>query len=120
MKLPVEIRFIGLEPSEALESAARGRIANIERMRSGLMAWRVAVTQLHKHQQQGREFAVRIDVTLAGHELDVERADEDPYVALRDAFDAMRRRIEDTVRIQRGQVKTHELPPEDGEEGANE
>jgi ribosome-associated translation inhibitor RaiA len=120
MKLPVEIRFIGLEPSEALESSARSRIARIERMRSGLMAWRVAITQSHKHQQQGREFAVRIDVTLAGHELDVERVNEDPYVALRDAFDAVRRRVEDAVRIQRGQVKAHAPTGGEEEEGASE
>jgi hypothetical protein len=31
-------------------------------------------------------------------------------VALRDAFDAIRRRIEDTVRIQRGSVKAHAHP----------
>ena len=39
------------------------------------------------------------------------RAHEDVYVAIRDAFDAMRRRLEDYAAQRRGQVKTHEPPP---------
>ncbi|HEY8051003.1 MAG TPA: HPF/RaiA family ribosome-associated protein [Ramlibacter sp.] len=111
MKLPVDIRFIGLEHSEALETTARERIARIDSTCDGLIGWRVTIEQSHKHQQHGRQIAVRIDVTLVGHEVAVEHVhDEDPYVALRDAFDAIRRRIEDTVRIQRGSVKSHAHP----------
>ncbi len=43
----------------------------------------------HKHKHQGRPYAVRVDVTLPGQELCVDRVqDEDVYVALRDAFEA--------------------------------
>jgi hypothetical protein len=39
--------------------------------------------------------------------------DEDPYIALRDAFDAVVRRLEDVARRQRGDVKTHAPTPRD-------
>jgi ribosome-associated translation inhibitor RaiA len=41
-------------------------------------------------------------VTLPSHELTVnQQPNEDAYVALRDAFDAMRRQVEDRVRRMR-------------------
>jgi cold shock CspA family protein len=39
------------------------------------------------------------------------QAHEDVYVALRDAFNAARRQLEDYVRKRRGKVKTHETVP---------
>ena len=46
-------------------------------------------------------------------ELVVNRqADEDLPVAIRDAFDAMRRRLEDYARHQRGAVKSREATPQ--------
>jgi cold shock CspA family protein len=37
-------------------------------------------------------------------------AHEDPYVAVRDAFDAARRQVEDYVRKRRGETKSHDTP----------
>lgn len=107
MKLPVEIRFAGIAPSAALEAAVREKIARIDAQAPDLMAWHVTIEQPHRHQQQGRDFAVRVDVTLAGQALAAHAEHEDVQVAARDAFDAIRRRIEDAVRIRRGDVKTH-------------
>ena len=47
---------------------------------------------------------------VPGHaEIVVNRQqDEDVYVAMRDAFDAVARRIEEVVRIKRGDVKSHD------------
>ena len=75
---------------------------------------RVTIEALHKHQQQGRPFAVRQYVTLPGHELGIDRVqNEDVYVALRDAFDGLRRRLDETLRRDRGEVKTHAAPGAD-------
>ena len=47
--------------------------------------------------------------SVPGHELIVNRDhDEDVYVALRDAFASVTRRLEDVARRQHGQVKVHE------------
>ena len=108
MKLPLDLRFIGMAPSPALEEAVQGKVAQLDRFGSEVMACRVTIEQEHKHQNQGRLFSVRINVTLPGHELAINRVqDEDAYVALRDAFDAARRKVDESMRIRRGEVKQH-------------
>lgn len=108
MKQPLQIQFLGMEPSEAVESAVREKASRLDRFCTGIMSCRVIIEQVHKHQNQGRPFAVRIDVTVPGHELNVGRVqDEDVYVALRDAFDGIKRQIEEAVRRIRGQEKLH-------------
>jgi ribosomal subunit interface protein len=99
MKIAPDIRFIGLEPSDALAAAAREKAAKLELFCPEIMACHVVIEMAHKHRQQGRSFAVRLNLTLPGHELAVSRVDnEDAYVALRDAFDSMKRQIEETMR----------------------
>lgn len=111
MKQPLDIRFIGLEPSEAVEAAARTRAEKLDRFRPDIMACRVTIELASKHQHQGRAFAVRVDVTVFGHELSVHRVhDEDVYVALREAFDDMKRQLQDSVRRAQGQQKLHPTP----------
>lgn len=108
MKLPTDIRFLNVDRSAAVEEAIHERIAKIERQYQELVGWRVTVDLPHRHSPQARGFSVRVDVTLKGHELVVEHvSNDDVYIAVRDAFDAIRRRIEDTVRVQRGDVKNH-------------
>jgi len=98
MKQPPDIRFIGMEPSEALDTAAREKIAKLEQLSPQIMACHIVIELPHRHRNQGRQFAVRVDLTLPGRELAVSRVEhEDVYVALRDAFDGMRRQLEDTM-----------------------
>jgi len=108
MKQPLEVRFLGLEPSAAVEEAARAKAAKLDQFRGDLMSCRVTIELPHKHRHQGQPFEVRIDVTMTGRELCVDRVrNEDIYVALRDAFDDMMRRIEDSGHRVRGQEKQH-------------
>lgn len=98
MKQAPDIRFIGMEPSGALASAAREKVAKLELLCPAIMACHVVIDLGHKHRRQGRPFTVRLDVTLPGRELAVSRVEnEDAYVALRDAFDSMKRQLEDTM-----------------------
>jgi hypothetical protein len=59
---------------------------------------------------------VRLDIAVPGREIVVGRdskpgrSHEHVSVAIRDAFDAARRQIEDHARIHRGEVKLHSLP----------
>lgn len=111
MKQPLQIRFLGMAPSDAVETAARKKAGKLDMVCPDIMSCRVSIEQTHKHQHQGRPFAVRVDVTLPDHELVVDRVhDEDVYVALREAFDDMRRQLEDAVRRRRGQEKLHPVP----------
>jgi ribosome-associated translation inhibitor RaiA len=111
MKLPVRIQFHGLEPSEAIDASAREHARKLESFAPNLMACRVTIDLEQKHQHQGRPFGVRIDLTMPGQELVVNRVQhDDVYVALREAFGNMRRQLEDAVRIRRGQTKQHARP----------
>jgi cold shock CspA family protein len=76
------------------------------------MSCRVTVEESQRRQHQGKLFSVRIDITVPGRELVVNRVEhEDLYVAVRDAFDAAKRQLEEQARKRRGDVKTHlEMP----------
>lgn len=111
MKLPLQVVFHDMAPSPALESAAREKASRLERFHAGIMSCRVDVALMHKHRQQGRPFGVRLHVRVPGREFTVDRVqDEDVYVALRDAFDDMKRQLEDVARRVRGQEKLHPEP----------
>ncbi len=117
MKLPLEIVFRNLEPSPAIEAKVRERAEKLESFHPAIMSCRVVIEAGHKHHHKGNLYRVRVDVTVPGTELVANRephqnhAHEDVYVAMRDAFNAMRRQLEEYARRRRGHVKTHEIPP---------
>jgi len=111
MKLPVHIQFHGMEPSGALQASAREHANKLERLAPDIVACRVAIGVEQKHQHQGRPYSVRVDLSVPGHELVVNKVqNEDVYVAMRDAFDSMRRQLESLAERRRGQEKTHPVP----------
>jgi len=117
MQKPLEITFRHMDPSPALEHEIRERARRLEHYCPDLIGCKVVVEAPHRHHQQGNLFHFRIDTTVPGKEIVVQRSPddqhdhEDPYVALRDAFDAMRRQLEDYSRKRRGNVKTHDEAP---------
>lgn len=108
---PVTVSYIGLDPSDAVTTKALDNLRRLQQHYPDLRGCHVRVQLDHKHQHQGRPFAVTLDATLVEHELSVNRVHaEDVYVALRDAFDALKHQIAHTVSRQRGAVKTHGEP----------
>ncbi|MEO7558647.1 MAG: HPF/RaiA family ribosome-associated protein [Nitrosospira sp.] len=108
MKTLLQVTVRDIPHSEALESHIRQKAEKLETFYPHIMGCRVMVEIPHKHKHQGRMFNVRLDITVPGKELVVNReADEDVYVALRDAFDAAKRQLEDYGRRQRGDIKAH-------------
>jgi cold shock CspA family protein/ribosome-associated translation inhibitor RaiA len=111
MQLPLQITVRDLSLSEAAETDIRAKAANLETYYDGIMGCRVVVEGPARHHRKG-PYTVGIDLSVPGAELVVDRqSDEDVYVAIRDAFDAARRRLEDYARRQRGAVKFHEETP---------
>jgi len=109
MQLPLQITFRGLPHSDALETAIRERAVKLDRFHPRITSCRVVIEQAGRHQQQGKQFVVRLDIGVPGAEIAVNRDHaEDAMVAVRDAFDAARRKLEDHAREQRGDVKHHE------------
>jgi len=108
MQIPLQITIRDMEHSEALETHIRDKVNKLEEFFNHIMSCRVVVEMPHKHHQQGKQFNVRIDIGVPGSEIAVNRDHaEDVYVALRDAFDAAKRQLEDYARKMRGDIKTH-------------
>lgn len=117
MKLPLQVTFRNLESTEFLESDIRKKAEKLNQYFDNIMSCRVVIEANHKHQHKGNLYHVRIDITVPGKEIIVSRdshdkqSHQDAYVAVRDAFDAAKRQLEDHSRKINKKVKTHEVPP---------
>ncbi len=124
------ITFRGIAHSDALEADIRRRVTNLARFYRPIMGCRVLVEFAQRHHERGNRFHVRIDLTVPGDEIviahdgslhatakDIEaeqsrqRREPGPErkhaaVAVREAFDAARRKLQDYGRRQRLAVKT--------------
>ncbi len=126
MTRPVQISFRNMSVSPALEEEIRTRAAWLESFHPGIVGCRVLLEIPHRHRRRGRPLHVRIYMSLPGEDVVVNheptpnavlppalhKGDEldgrhkDAHVAIHEAFDAARRRLEDMARRQRGDVKT--------------
>jgi cold shock CspA family protein len=106
-----------MPPSEAIETHIREKAEKLDSFYDRMMSCRVIVEAPHRHHRKGKLYHVRIDLTVPGGELVVNRepskraAHKDVYVAIRDAFGATRRKLQDYGRRQRRDVKAHEPQP---------
>lgn len=119
MQIPLKIAFEGgLTSSEALIERIEREAKRLEHFSPRITGCRVVVIGRSGRHHQGDLYGVRIHLVLPGKgEVVVSRnpsadhAHEDPYVAIRDAFGAARRRLQDHQRRAAGQVKGHVAPP---------
>ncbi|OGI46001.1 MAG: ribosomal subunit interface protein [Candidatus Muproteobacteria bacterium RBG_16_65_34] len=108
MQIPLQVTFRDMPQSDAVETRIREKADKLERYYDRIMACRVVVEMPQRHKHQGKLHSVRIDLTVPGAELVANHAlHEDVYIAIREAFDAMQRQLEDYARRQRGEVKNH-------------
>lgn len=116
MKLPLQITLRNMEPSDAIEADIREKAGKLEMFSKEIMSCRVVVEVQHHHHHKGNIYHVRLDITVPQNEIvisrerDLHHAHEDVYVAIRDAFDSARRKLEDLARRRRNEVKTHAVP----------
>src|SRR5665213_3137578 len=118
METPAEIDFQGMPPQEHIREAVASHIAALEKRFGRITACRVAVKGPTKHHHTGGAYEINIHLALPdGREVDIDHTasnDEryaDPDFAVNDAFKRARRRLQDTIRRMRREVKTHEAPP---------
>ena len=108
MFAPVQISLHGISPSKALQDSIREKAGKLERFYDRIVSCRVVLMLEGLHRRQGKQFSVHIGIKVPGSEIVVTREhDEDIRVALREAFDAARRKLEDYAREKRGDVKRH-------------
>jgi ribosome-associated translation inhibitor RaiA len=77
----LQIRFRNMDPSPAVEERIRKKAAKLERFHDRILS-----------------------CTVVGRAKPIDHAHEDVYVAVRDAFDAAVRRLQDQTRKRRGSV----------------
>lgn len=117
MNIPLQVTFRNMDPSEFVEARIREKVENLKKFSKDIMSCRVIVEAPHKHHHKGNIYTVKIDITLPGNEIIADRspkldhAHEDVYVAIRDAFNAVRRQLEDHARLRRNKVKHHDTLP---------
>jgi len=117
MRLPLRVTFRNVDASPALRARIQELAGRLDRFSAQIMRCHVTVEAPHRHSRQGRLYQVRIDLTVPQREIAVRRAHpidrshEDPYVALRDAFQALRRRLQDFERRRQLKVKAHTALP---------
>ncbi|WED42670.1 HPF/RaiA family ribosome-associated protein [Legionella cardiaca] len=114
MKLPIQVIFRNMDHSAAAEEKARTLAEKLERYFDKIMSCRVVIESPHRHHHKGKLYHVRIDLTVPDAELVVSREPsehhehEDVYVAIRDAFNAIKKQLMTYVEQRRGHVKHHE------------
>lgn len=116
MQVPLELSFRNMERSAEIEAEVRDKVDKLEEFYDRITSCRVVIEAPHQHHRKGNVYHVRIYLSVPQHDVVVERdpgehhAHQDVHVAIRDAFDAARRQLQDLARKQRGTTKTHESP----------
>jgi ribosomal subunit interface protein len=111
MQMPLEVTFRNMDPSPSVEEVVREKAEKLDRVFDRIVSCHVTIEAPHRHQHKGKLYKVRIDVGMPGKGVHVNQegpknqAHEDVYVAIRDAFAAAVRQIEDNARRSRGEVK---------------
>ncbi len=114
MQISVETTYRNIDPTPALERAILKRAATLERFHDRIVSCRVTLDAPHRHNKKGNLCEVRVEVVVPGGAIVVEKhpvgrdENENVYVSLRDAFRAVRRRLQDFARVQRGMVKARQ------------
>ncbi|HEX7055433.1 MAG TPA: HPF/RaiA family ribosome-associated protein [Burkholderiales bacterium] len=99
MDTALQVTFRGLPPSPALDRRIRDKAARLQALSGRITRFRITVERRHRHQRQGREYGVRVELHVPERDIVVtHEEDEDVYVALRDAFEAAERQLKRSAR----------------------
>jgi cold shock CspA family protein len=136
MQRPPAITIRGLREKAEIDADVRKRLDKLATFCPSIVAARVLVEPAERHHRHGNRYRVRIELSVPGEEIVVaheassrpdartraegtkrkqdepDRTHKDPAVALRNAFVAAGRRLQDYVRRRRGSVKRHNAAPE--------
>ena len=107
--LPVQITIRDIPISSAIEFLIRKKAEKLKQFYDRISSCRVVLELPQKHKHQGKIYNVRIDMTVPGKEfVSTHKHDQDIYVAIRDAFKAIERQLEEHSRKRHGRTKTHD------------
>lgn len=102
MQQPLEIVFEDMEPSDAVRARLQEEMGKLEQFNGHIVSARVVIAKPHHRHLKGNTYQVRIQIGVPGgknvivdHDPGEDHAHEDAYVAIRDAFRAARRQLQD-------------------------
>jgi ribosome-associated translation inhibitor RaiA len=108
MTFPLTITYRDMEATPSLESSIHHWTDRLDRVYDRIERCEVSIERPHQHQHTGQRVRVCVRVAVPGADVVVSRergldpAHEDAYVAIRDAFRAARRRVQDHAHRLRG------------------
>ena len=102
MSIPLEILFHGMERSEAAEARIRDKFDRLHQHFNRITHARVVVETPRRHTPAAKVFQVKIEIGLPGqkpliirHDPPAEQTRTDIAIAIRDAFAAAQRRLDE-------------------------
>jgi ribosomal subunit interface protein len=114
MQIPLEITYLDVEKTDALEALVHEKVAKLEQVCDHMSSCRVGLEKTHDRPKSGSPYRVRIDITVPpGHEIAAVKnpGEGDQYdpleTVIRSAFDAARRQLVKLTEKQRDEVKSH-------------
>lgn len=127
MILPLQTTFRNMDESPSVAARVQEEAEKLGKYFDRITSCRVIVEAPHRHHRHGESFHIRIELRVPGKELvvaheptlrhgeqaelhkhlEAEGPHKDVYVAIHDAFKAMRRQLQDYVQCLRHKVKTH-------------
>ncbi len=114
--MPIDVTFRGMETSEFVTARAREHAQQLMEFASEIVGCRVVIEAPTAHHHHGQPFHVRVQLMVPGNDIIVDRdpgrgvqAHDDVYVALADAFQVARRRIEELGRKRREETRRRDV-----------
>ncbi len=108
----MNLTFQGIDPSDAIEAKIGERVARLEAMCPDLHRCNVWVRAPHK-KHKATQYIIDISAELPGQTLAITRhpgddkAHTDVHIAIRDAFNAMERKLKKWSDTHKGRPETH-------------
>lgn len=112
MTTALDVHFHGLEKSEAVESKVKEKVAKLQRRFGRISACRVVLEAPHRNPAKAKVFSVKIEISIPGskpiiinHEREGASAHDDLSLAIRDAFEAATRKVDEVGNKLAGKAK---------------
>ena len=103
-----QITYRGMPHSPAMDAKILEHVQRLEDFNPRMTRCHVVVAETDHHKTKGNMFEVHVDLHIPGHEIvATQKANEDAYAAINEAFEVATRQLEDVMRRQRGEVKQH-------------
>ncbi len=116
MKFPFRIQFRDVEKSDVVYNDIWDHADKLEKFYDRIVSCEVIVSAPHQSKKEGIIYHVQIRLHVPSKDIFINNEREkngahaDIHVAIRDAFDAAKRKLEDVIRIERGIVKSRNVP----------